>query len=196
MLRVRCRNSPAPGPVLFAQKFYDGISPPPRYLPLVLHQLDHPVELSEHGRVVVQSEFEEFDLEFIWSSHCLHVSHRPQGCDYLVFCWFDPESVCNLPDFASRRAPKNRAHLPRISLGSSSILPSSSRIYYDLTAFAWASPIHPRPGSLRPRGGATSSAVCSMTVATAVSASSTMPPLGVTALRCSPTTVFTYYFLI
>ena len=52
---------PALGPVLFMQNVYHGISPPLRYFPLVPHQLDHPVDLLEHGRVVVQPEFEEFD---------------------------------------------------------------------------------------------------------------------------------------
>ena len=62
----RCGN-----PVLmFVQNVYHGISPPPRYLPLVPHQLDHPVELSEYGRVTIQSKFEEFEWEYIWS-HCL-----------------------------------------------------------------------------------------------------------------------------
>ena len=60
------------------------------------HQLDHPVKLPEHGRVLVYPEFEEFNREFVWS-HCLRVCHRPQGSDQLGFYRFDPESVCDRP---------------------------------------------------------------------------------------------------
>ena len=41
-------------------------------------------------------------------------------------------SSLGLSDFALRRVPKNHAHLPKISTGSSSILPSSSRMYCEL----------------------------------------------------------------
>ena len=44
---------PALGPVLFVQNLYHGISSSLRYFPLVPHQLDHPVELPKHGRVMV-----------------------------------------------------------------------------------------------------------------------------------------------
>ena len=85
------------GPVLLlAQNIYHGISPLLRYFPLVPHQLDHPVKLSEHGRVVVYPEFEEFNREFVWS-HCLRTCPRPQGSDQLVLCRFDPESVSDKP---------------------------------------------------------------------------------------------------
>ena len=56
---------PALGPVLFVQNVYHGISPPPQHFPLVQHQLDRPLEYPEHGRVVVQPEFEEFNRVFI-----------------------------------------------------------------------------------------------------------------------------------
>ena len=82
------------GPVLLlVQNFYHGISPSLRYFPLVPHQLDHPVKLPEHGRVVVYTEFEEFNREFVLS-HCLRICHSPQGSNQLVFCRFDPEGVC------------------------------------------------------------------------------------------------------
>ena len=85
------------GPVLLlVQNLYHGISPLLRYFPLVPHQLDHPVKLPEHGRVMVYPEFEEFNREFVWS-HCFRICHRPQGRDQLVFCRFDPESVCDRP---------------------------------------------------------------------------------------------------
>ena len=67
-----------------------------RYFPLVPHQLDHPVKLPEHGRVMVYPKFKEFNREFVWP-HCLPICDRPQGPDRLVFCRFDPESVCNRP---------------------------------------------------------------------------------------------------
>ena len=38
------------------QNFYHGISPALRHLPLVPHQLDHPVELPGNGVVIVQLE--------------------------------------------------------------------------------------------------------------------------------------------
>ena len=44
-----------------------------------------------------------------------------------------------------------------------------------ISSTAWASPLHPRPGSL---GGTTRSAVCSMAGVKAVSTSSTLLPLG------------------
>ena len=43
-----------------------------------------------------------------------------------------------------------------------------------ISVSAWASPLHPRPGSLVARGGTTRSAVCSMAVVKAVSTSSTL----------------------
>ena len=60
----------------------------------LLHQLDHPVELLEHGRVMAQSNCEEFVWEII-CSHCVRVRHQPQDWAYLVFYRFDPESVCD-----------------------------------------------------------------------------------------------------
>ena len=135
------------GPVLlFVQNLYHGISPSLRYFPLVPHQLDHPVKLPEHGRVMVYLEFEEFNREFVWS-HCLCICHRPQGPDQFVFCRFDPESVCDRPlgelfddvesepiRFRVEKGPEEpRLHLPRTSPRSRSILPSSSRMYCEFT---------------------------------------------------------------
>ena len=82
--------------LLLVENLYHRISPSLRYFSLVLHQLDHPVELLEHGRVMVYPEFEEFNREFVWS-HCLRICHRPQGPDQLAFCRFDPELVCDRP---------------------------------------------------------------------------------------------------
>ena len=77
---------PTLDPVLFAQNVYHCTLP---------NQLDHPVELPEHGRVMAQSNFEEFVWEII-CSHCVRVWHQPQDCAYyLVFYRFDPESVCD-----------------------------------------------------------------------------------------------------
>ena len=42
-------------------------------------------------------------------------------------------SSLSLSDFEFRRVPKNRAHLPRTSPGFRSIMPSSSRMYCELT---------------------------------------------------------------
>ena len=82
-------------PVLFlVENFYHRISPSLRYFSLVPHQLDHPVELPEHGRVMVYPEFEEFNREFV-GSHCLRICHRSQSPDQLAFCRFDPELVCD-----------------------------------------------------------------------------------------------------
>ena len=53
---------PALEPVLFVQNFYHGISPALRYLPLVPHQLDHPVKLPGNGLDIVQLEFSLFSL--------------------------------------------------------------------------------------------------------------------------------------
>ena len=50
---------------LLVQNPYHGISPSLRYFPLVPHQLNHPVKLPEHGRVMVYPEFEEFNREFV-----------------------------------------------------------------------------------------------------------------------------------
>ena len=61
-----------------------------------------------------------------------------------------------------------------------------------ISASAWASPLHPRPGSLVARGGATRSAVCRMAVVKALSTSSTLLPLGGNAMRWSPIAVATY----
>ena len=60
-----------------------------------------------------------------------------------------------------------------------------------ISASAWASPLHPRPGSLGAGGGATRSAVCIMAVVKAVSTSSTLLPLGGNGLRYFPITVAT-----
>ena len=53
---------PALEPVLFVQNFYHGISPALRYLPLVPHQLDHPVKLPWNGLEIVQLELLLFAL--------------------------------------------------------------------------------------------------------------------------------------
>ena len=53
--------------LLLVQNLNHGISPSLRYFPLVPHQLDHPVKLPEHGRVMVYPEFEKFNGEFVWS---------------------------------------------------------------------------------------------------------------------------------
>ena len=62
-------------------------------------------------------------------------------------------SSLSLSDFELRRVPKNRAHLPRTSSGSRSIMPSSSRMYCELTfrvssmfrnLHRWKSPIWSR----------------------------------------------------
>ena len=63
----------------FVQNVYHSISSAPRHPLLVPPQFAHPVELPEHGWVMVQPEVEEFDRKFIWS-YCLRVGHRPQGC--------------------------------------------------------------------------------------------------------------------
>ena len=49
--------------------------------------------------------------------------------------WGSPSMMASLrlSDFALRRVPKNRAHLPRTSSGSRSILPSSPLMYCELT---------------------------------------------------------------
>ena len=47
---------------------------------------------------MVYPVFEEFNRKFVWS-HCLRIFHRPQGPDQLVFCRFDPESVCDWCDW-------------------------------------------------------------------------------------------------
>ena len=91
---IYCDSSRTRSRHRFVQNVYYDISPQLRYLPLVPHQRDHPLELTKHGRVMVQPEFEEFDWEFIWS-HRLRVRYRSQGCGYLVFCRFDPESICD-----------------------------------------------------------------------------------------------------
>ena len=62
-----------------------------------------------------------------------------------------------------------------------------------ISAFGWASRIHPRLGSLHSHGGATRSALCSMAVLNAASTSSTLLPPGGTILRWSPITVTTYW---
>ena len=80
--------------LLLVQNLYRRISLSLRYFSLVPHQLDHPVELPEHDRVMVYPEFEEFDREFVWS-HCLRICHQPQGPDQLAFCRFDLELVCD-----------------------------------------------------------------------------------------------------
>ena len=137
---------PALGPVIhFVQIFYHGITLPLRYLPLVPHQLGRLVELSEHGRVMVQSELEEFDREFI-SLDYLRVRDRHMNavsspsfgstsracvtdlCEGLLIM-----SSLSLSDLALRRASKNRTPPPRISPGFRSTLPSSSRMYGEIT---------------------------------------------------------------
>ena len=60
-----------------------------------------------------------------------------------------------------------------------------------ISASAWVSPLHSRPGRPGVRGGATRCAVCSMAVVKAVSTSTTLLPLGVNVLSCSPITVAT-----
>ena len=82
--------------LLLVQNLCRRISSLLRYFSLVPHQLDHPVKLPEHGRVMVYPKFGEFNREFVWS-HCLRICHRPQGPDQLAFCRFDPELVCDRP---------------------------------------------------------------------------------------------------
>ena len=45
---------------------------------------------------MVRSKLETFALGLIQSRY-LSVFYRPSGCDELVCCRFDPESVCNRP---------------------------------------------------------------------------------------------------
>ena len=60
--------------------------------------------------------------------------------------------------------------------------------------FCVASPHNSRPGSLRSRGGATCSAVCSMAVAKVVFTSSTLLSLGGAAPKWSPNTVAAFWW--
>ena len=143
MRRVRCRDSCRTRSCpCYCANLYPGISPSLRYFPLVPHQLDHPVKFPEHGRVMVYPEFEEFNREFV-RSHCLRICHRSQGSPVgstpracVVGHWGSPSmmSSLSLSDFELKRVDKNRAHLPRTSLGSRSIMPSSSRMYCELTS--------------------------------------------------------------
>ena len=82
--------------LLLVQNLDHRISPSLRYFSLVPHQLDQPLKLPEHGRVVVYPDFEDFNRDFVWS-HCLRICHRPQGPDQLAFCRFDSELVCDRP---------------------------------------------------------------------------------------------------
>ena len=67
---------------------------------------------------------------------------------------------------------------------------SRGRRHADL-CFCLGVSLHPRPGSLGARGGATRSTVCGMAVVKAVSTASTLLPLGGNALRWCPITVAT-----
>ena len=147
MLRVRYHDSfRTRSYPFFVQNIHRDISPPLWYFPLVRYQLDHPVELPEHGRVMVQPKYEEFDWEFIIWSHRLRVRYRPQGYSYLLFpCRLNPESVCDRsqgesfddvePRFAifgvQKGAGKPRPPSEYIP-GSRSIISSSSRMYWEL----------------------------------------------------------------
>ena len=97
-----------------------------RYPPLMPHQFDHPVKLPEYGRVMVQSEFKEFHWESLTprpsrspSTSRLRsprfLSARPR--ERVTGRWGSPSMMSgrSLSGFASRKASKNSAHLPRIS---------------------------------------------------------------------------------
>ena len=121
--------------ILFEQKFYHGILPPLRYLRLVPYRLEHPMKRSEHGRVMVHPGLRSsigssssptafaFTVVFKAAVTSFYVGSTPRVCE--AERWRRSTIIPSLvlSNFALRRVPKNRAHLPRMSPGSHKSFP-------------------------------------------------------------------------